>query len=578
MAVQSKTALSAVTLTMSWNKLLTIVDEAQATLLRTAFSRIVTEAWDFSCALFDTKGEMIAQGRHGLPAFLGCMAQALHDFIDAFPPDKLSPGDSLITTDPWIGASQINDVFFVTPIFHKGRIVAYAMSVSHSPDVGGRLLSADSREVFEEGFRLPIIKLYRGGEPNEDLFRIIRLNVRVPDIVIGDLMAQLASNTIMARRLVEFLEAKSIDDPAALFDAIWERSDVAMRQAIATIPNGTYRGEVETDRFDHPLTLKCAITVCDDEILVDCAGSSPQQEFGINCTKRWAYAEVAHACVCVARPASPVNGATLKRVRFSAPAGTVINANYPAALGARALVAMYLQGLVFRTLAQAVPNRVIAETGTPPHLSAYLGVGNGGRRYVDIMFLNGGLGARPTMDGVSTVGWPANIAGIPVEVTENEKPLLFLEKQLVMDSGGSGRFRGGLGGNLRVQSMASEPITIGVRLDRLAHPALGLLGGEPGGTAAVSVDGKAVHPKKTLHLAPRQIYAVRTAGGAGYGTAHERPAQTVLADVRGGYISEAAAISHYGVAITGGAIDELETARIRKLAQSQHSDHQLPSE
>lgn len=151
MSAKQTPALDATTLTMWWNKLLAIVDEAQVTLLRTAFSRIVTEAWDFSCALFDTKGEMIAQGRHGLPAFLGCMAQALHDFQAAYPPETLQPGDSLITTDPWIGASQINDVFFVTPIFHRNRIVAYAMSVSHSPDVGGRLLSANSKEVFEEG-------------------------------------------------------------------------------------------------------------------------------------------------------------------------------------------------------------------------------------------------------------------------------------------------------------------------------------------------------------------------------------------------------------------------------------------
>jgi len=564
----AKTApmLDATTLTMSWNKLLTIVDEAQVTLLRTAFSRIVTEAWDFSCALFDTRGEMIAQGRHGLPAFLGCMAQALHDFLAAFPPEALEPGDSLITTDPWIGASQINDVFFVTPIFHRGRIVAYAMSVSHSPDVGGRLLSADSKEVFEEGFRLPIVKLFKAGEPNEDLFRIIRLNVRVPDIVVGDLMAQLASNTIMARRLVEFLEAKGLDDADALFRAVWERSDLAMRQAIATIPPGTYRGEVETDGFDQPITLRCAITVGSDQIHVDCEGSSPQQEYGINCTKRWSFAEVAHACTCVAHPASPVNGATLKRITYIVPEGTVINATYPAALGARALVAMYLQGLIFRTLAQAVPDRVIAETGTPPHLSAYMGLGNGGRRYVDIMFLNGGLGARPTMDGVSSIGWPANIAGTPVEVTENEKPLLFLAKELVTDSGGAGRQRGGLAARLEVRSEAREPITVGVRLDRIDHPALGLFGGKPGGTAAVSVNGKPVHSKKTLALATGDVFAVRCAGGAGYGDPHERPPEAVLRDVKGGYVSARVARDDYGVALdaAGDSVDAEGTRRLRK--------------
>ena len=566
MSVKNTPALDATTLTMWWNKLLAIVDEAQVTLLRTAFSRIVTEAWDFSCALFDTKGEMIAQGRHGLPAFLGCMAQALHDFQAAYPPETLQPGDGLITTDPWIGASQINDVFFVTPIFHRSRIVAYAMSVSHSPDVGGRLLSADSREVFEEGFRLPIMKLFKAGEPNEDLFRIIRLNVRVPDIVVGDLMAQLASNTIMARRLVEFLESKGLDDADALFSAVWDRSDLAMRQAIAKIPPGTYRGEVETDGFDHPITLRCAITVKSDEIHVDCEGSSVQQEHGINCTKRWSFAEVAHACICVAHPSSPVNGATLKRVTYSVPEGTVINATYPAALGARALVAMYLQGMIFRTLAQAVPDRVIAETGTPPHLSAYMGLGNGGRRYVDIMFLNGGLGARPTMDGVSSIGWSANIAGIPVEVTENEKPLLFLAKELVTDSGGPGRQRGGLAAHLEVRSEARQPITVGVRLDRVHHPALGLHGGRPGGTAAVTVNGKPVHAKKTIALAGGDVYAVRCAGGAGYGDPRERPPAAVLRDVRGGYVSTDVARNEYRVALNaaGDAIDAEATRRLRE--------------
>ena len=566
MSTKPTAGLDATTLTMAWNKLLTIVDEAQVTLLRTAFSRIVTEAWDFSCALFDTKGEMVAQGRHGLPAFLGCMAQALHDFLAAYPPETLKPGDSLITTDPWIGASQINDVFFVTPIFHRGRIVAYAMSVSHSPDVGGRLLSADSKEVFEEGFRLPIIKLFEAGEPNEDLFRIIRLNVRVPDIVVGDLMAQLASNTIMARRLVEFLEAKGLEDADALFGAVWERSDLAMRQAIARIPPGTYRGEVETDGFDEPITLRCAITVKSDEIHVDCAGCSPQQQHGINCTRRWSFAEIAHACICVAQPASPVNGATLKRVTYSVPEGTVINATYPAALGARALVAMYLQGMIFRTLAQAVPDRVIAETGTPPHLSAYMGLGNGGRRYVDIMFLNGGLGARPTMDGVSSLGWPANIAGIPVEVTENEKPLMFLAKELVTDSGGAGRQRGGLAARLEVRSEAPEPITVGVRLDRVGHPALGLFGGKTGGTAAVTVNGKPEHAKKTIALATGDVYAVRCAGGAGYGDPRYRPPAAVLRDVKGGYVSPHVARNEYRVVFNaaGDAVDAEATLRLRE--------------
>src|SRR5262249_15968081 len=201
------------------------------------------------------------------------------------------------------------------------------------------------------------------GGRDGDRFGISGLTVRVRDIVVGVLMAQLASNTIMAGRLVEFLEAKGLDDADELFTAVWQRSDLAMRQAIATIPSGTYRGEVETDGFDKPITLRCAITVKGEDMHVDCEGTTAQQEHGINCTKRWSFAGVAHAGIWVARPPSPVNGASLKRIGYPVPAGTVINATYPAALGARALVSMYLQGLIFRTLGQAVPDRVIAETG-----------------------------------------------------------------------------------------------------------------------------------------------------------------------------------------------------------------------
>jgi N-methylhydantoinase B len=179
------------------------------------------------------------------------------------------------------------------------------------------------------------------------------------------------------------------------------------------------------------------------------------------------------------------------------------------------------------------------------------GTGNGGRRYVDIMFLNGGLGARPTMDGVSSLGWPANISGTPVEITENEKPLLFLEKQLVPDSGGAGRQRGGLGQSLAVRALAPDGITVGVRLDRTAHPPLGLFGGRSGSPAAVSVNGQAVHPKKTVRLERGDVYATQTAGGAGYGSPRERRREAVERDVEDGYVSPEAARDEYGVTLDG---------------------------
>ena len=557
--------LDAVELGMHWNKLLSIVDEASATLLRTAFSRIVTDAWDFSCALFDEQGEMMVQGRHGLPAFLGCLAVAVKDFIAAYPPDRLEPGDTMICTDPWIGASQINDVFMVTPIFRRGRVIGYAACVSHSPDVGGRLLSADSREIFEEGFRLPIIKLFQRGQPNEDLFRIIRLNVRVPEVVVGDLLAQLAANEILSRRLVEYLDEKSLDDLRLLSAEILARSERAMRQAIGEIPAGTYHGELEIDGFDHPLTLKCAITVGEDDFDVDLTGSSPQDDWGINCAWRFAYADLAHALICIARPSSPVNGATLRPIRAFAPEGTIVNPVFPSALGARAMVSMYLQALMFRTLAPAVPDRVVADCGSPPAIPAFMGTGNNGRRYVDIMFVNGGFGARPNADGISPLGWPANLSSTPVEVSENEKPILFLRKELVDDSGGAGAQRGGLGQHFAWRSLAADPITVGVRAERVEHPPQGLFGGLPGAPARVAVDDQPIHSKKTVRLQPGQTFAIQSAGSGGYGDPLRRDPEAVLSDVRDGYISPARAEADYAVVVdpTTKTLDHEATRRLR---------------
>lgn len=544
---QVERGIDPVTLTIHWNRLRSIVDEASATLLRTAFSHTVTESWDYTCALFDARGEMIAQGRHGLPSFLGSLALAMKDFLREYPPDRLEPGDSLCTTDPWIGASQINDLFFVTPIFHRDRIVAYAANVSHMPDVGGRLLSADSTEIFEEGFRLPIMKMFQKGLPNEDLFRIIRLNVRVPDIVVGDLLAQLAANTVMSRGLLAFLGTEGLDDLERLADEILDRSEAAMRRALAAIPPGTYTGAIETDGFDHPLTLRCSIEALGDEVFVDFTGTSPQVEQAINVAWRYTYAELVHAMICVAAPRSPVNGAMLRPIRAHAPEGTVISARCPAALASRAMVCMFVQALVFRTLARAVPDRVIADAGSPPAIPAFMGASHSGRPFVEIFRVNGGFGARHDADGISALGWPAPVSGTQVEVIENEIPILFLRKELVEDSGGPGRFRGGLGHHFVWRSYAPTPIVMGMRLDRVEHPPLGLFGGLAGSPASVRINGRPVHPKRTTRVHDGDVLEIRTAGSGGYGDPRERDPRSVREDVRDGYVSAESAERDHGV-------------------------------
>jgi N-methylhydantoinase B len=519
-----------VTLGVHWSRLIAIVDEASATLLRTAFSRIVTDAWDFTCALFDEEGRMVAQPTQGLPSFIGALATAVPHFLRAFPVAALSPGDSLVTNDPWIGTSQLNDMVFVSPIFHRRRVVGYAANIAHSPDVGGRLLSADARELFEEGLRLPLCKLIARGRPDPAIFAIIRENVRVPDIVVGDLLAQEAANTTMIRRVGEFLDTEGLPDQRALSREILARSEAAMRTAIARIPDGTWESRVETDGFDAPLEIRARVTVAGEELSVDFAGTSPQQEMGINCTFNYAYAETVFPLICICAPASPINGATLRPLHVRAPEGTILSARHPAPLGGRLLVSMYIQCAMFRALAEAVPDRILADCAAPAWTPVVQGVNQHGQRFVDIIFLNGGLGARPVRDGVDVLGFPGNLSGTLVEIFENEKPMLVERRELAENTGGAGRHRGGAGLHFSLRSESPTPITVGLRAERLTHPAQGLAGGEAGAPGVVLFNGQAQHPKRTVILRAGDVLTFRTPGGGGYGDPRRRSEDDVARD------------------------------------------------
>lgn len=535
-----------VTLTVLWNRLVAIVDEASATLVRTAFSRIVTDAGDFSCALFDAEGEMIVQPTQGLPSFIGCLATAVKHFLRAFPSPTLAPGDSLLTNDPWINTSQLNDMLLVTPVFHRGRIVGYAANIAHSPDVGGRLLSADARELFEEGLRLPMVKLVSRGRLDATIVDIIRANVRVPDIVIGDLLAQEAANTVMSRRLGELLQAAGLADLRALSREILDRSEAAMRAAIKAMPDGVYGSLVETDGFDAPLVIRTTVTVRGDTMAVDFTGTSPQQEMGINCCFNYSYAETVFPLIAISGPAAPVNAGSLRPLAVTAPDGTILSALHPAPLGGRLLVSMYVQCAIFRALAAAVPDRVLADCAAPAWTPVVQGVNQYGRRFVDIVFLNGGLGARPMKDGVHTLGFPAPLGGTLVEMFENEKPMFVERRELAAETGGPGKYRGGAGLHFVVRSEAPGPITVGLRADRLEHPALGAFGGEAGAPGTVRLNGHPQHPKRTILLRAGDVLEFRTPGGGGYGDPRERDPEKVEVEVGAGLLSPERAQSSYG--------------------------------
>lgn len=536
-----------ITLSVHWHRLISIVDEASAALLRTAFSRIVTDAYDFTCCLFDENGEMITQPTQGVPSFIGSLATAVKHFLRAFPPNTLRPGDSLLTNDPWIGTSQLNDMHLVSPIFHRGRIVGYAANIAHAADVGGRVLSADARELFEEGIRLPICKLIEAGKPSKIIFDLIRANVRVPDIVIGDLMAQEAANTVMARRVVELLREEGMTDLRALSHEILSLSEAAMRGAIRDIADGTYESRVEIDGFDNHLEVRTKVVVKADTFEVDFTGTSPQQNKGINCCFNYAFAEAIYPLICISGPASPINAGMLRPIRASAPPGTIVSAQHPAPLGGRLLVSMYIQCAVFRALAEVLPDRVLADCAAPAWTPVVHGINQYGQRFVDIVFLNGGFGARAGKDGVDVLSFPATTSGTLVELFENEKPLFIERRELAADTAGPGTHRGGCGLHLVLRSESDRPITVGLRADRLDHPALGLFGGKAAAPGIVQLNGKRQHPKQTIVLNRDDVLQFRTPGGGGYGDPVRRDRTRLREEVLGGLVSAECAATEYGL-------------------------------
>ncbi len=531
---------------IGWNRLLSIVDQGTVALKRTAFSRNVTDADDFSNALFDASGNLIAQPSQGEVAFLGVMSTEIKAFLERYPASTLRPGDVLLSNDPWLGASQLNDYTMVAPIFHRRHLVGFAACCAHSPDVGGRVLSSDSSDIHEEGFIIPPTFLYRRGRPNEELMRFIRANVRVPDIVVGDLMAQVASNNVVRKGVAEFLEDTGLPDLEEIGREMRTRSERAMRTIVAGLPDGTWRGEVEADGDEEPVTIRVRIDVEGDSISVDLAGTSPQSARGINVTFNWTYADVVYALLCACKPESPINAGSLEPLRVSAPPGCILNAEYPAAVGARVLVAHYVQAAVFRALEPILPDRVIADSAAPTWVPVLSGVNGHGERFVEILIVHGGIGARPGKDGM-VVSYPDHPPTTAVEIFESEKPILVEAKEFIPDSAGAGRHRGGPGQQFRFRLLGDAPLRVAMRADRIRHPPLGFAGGHAGhpGTATLN-DTEPLHPKRTVFIDPGDVVDLRTPGGGGFHDPRSRDRAAVERDLDDELVSEVEARAHYG--------------------------------
>ena len=532
------------------NRLISIVNEQQAALIRTAFSTVVRESEDLACGVFDSRGHMVAQSLTGTPGHINAMATGVRHFLTAFPPETLRPGDVLLTNDPWQTSGQINDITIVTPVFRGDRAIAFFANTCHAADIGGKILSAESREVYEEGLRIPIMKLFEEGVPNEALLTIVRANVRTPDETVGDLYAQSACNDVGARSLATLLDEFDLESIDALADEIISRSEHAMRDAIRQLPDGVYRHESWSDGFDEPVRLEVAVTVAGDELEIDFAGSSPQSRYGINLVLNYTHAYASFAAKAALAPDVPHNEGSFRPVRVLASPGSILNCLEPAPVGTRHLIGHLLPGVIFGALAPALPDRLIATGADATWLTIWRGTDRDGRAFSLTVFQSGGTGARATKDGLSTTGFPSGVAGVPAEVIETLTPLVQHRRELRTDSGGAGHWRGGLGQLTEMSSRGAGPWSVSTLIDRTHHPAPGLEGaapGAPGGLALAS--GDPAQPKTVLQIAQDDSVLLSPPGGGGYGDPHERDPERVLADVVDGYVSIDSARADYGVAV-----------------------------
>lgn len=540
-----------ISLEILWNRLVAITDEAAVTLIRTSFSTIVRESLDFACVLLDAQGRSLAQCTVAPPSFIGTLPRTVKGLTAHFPPEALRDGDVLITNDPWIGTGHLPDLNMAKPIFLRGRLIAYAATVSHLPDIGGRIRSPDAREVYEEGLQIPPWKFLEAGQPDDKLIRLVRHNVRVPDRVMGDMWSQLAANQLMERRLLELLEEQRLTDLEALADDIISTSRRAMVQAIRDMPKGEYTYSLQTDGFDEPFTLAATVRVLDDRLQVDYTGTSPQVGRGLNVVPNYTFAFTSYALKCVLVPTLLNNEGCFEPIEVTAPEGCLLNPRYPAAVGARAVTGHFLPTVIFGALAQAYPGRMQAASAGCLWAMQYTGFDGRGERFSNLFFLNGGQGASNDRDGSSCISFPGNISNTPLEMIE-ETPVLIETKALRVDSGGPGRFRGGHGQMLAVRVLNDSPLTVSFLSDRTKIPAPGFAGGHDGALGSVTLNGQPINPKETVIVQPGDVLVLSTPGGAGYGEPWHRDPWRVQQDVLEGVVSRDKARIDYGWRATTG--------------------------
>ena len=557
------------------NAMASIADEMYIALMKASYSTNIKERRDHSTALFDPDGRVVVQGE-SMPLHLASMLGLVEVVLEKFGRDGVRPGDMFMSNDPYVGrGSHLPDVAVAAPIFHEGRLAMFACNIAHHADIGGMSpgsMAGGMTEIYQEGLRIPPVRLMKGGEVVRDVMDMVLLNVRVPAERLGDYNAQIASNRLAVRRAAALIGRWGADRIAEGCDAIIAAVARRTRAAIGDLPDGIYRFEdvVDDDGLSRRnIRIRISITVSGDEIAFDFDGTDPQVEGNNNVTLAGLQATCLYCMKVLLDPGCPQNHGMLDPVTIRAPEGSIVNAAFPAASAARAQTAQRIVDVIFGALAPACPDRIIAASNGANTSAAFFGRGPDGKYYVYLETLGGGAGARSYKDGTDGVQvHMTNTSNLPIEALETEYPLMIERYELVEDSGGAGRHRGGLGLRRDYRPIGHET-TFSGQGERFANPPWGIAGGGPGGTGRFAVlhdsgeERRLSSKPSTLRVGPDGTISVITAGAGGFGEPAHRTREALDEDVASGKFSTAFVAERYP-ARQGRSDDRAAAGRSRK--------------
>lgn len=523
-----------------WNRLISVVEEQAMTLLRTAFSTSVREAGDLSAGVFDPQGRMLAQAVTGTPGHVNTMAEAVLHFIAEIGRERMYPGDTYVTNDPWKGTGHLHDITMVSPSFKGDQLVGFFACTAHVVDVGGRGFGADGKSVYEEGIQIPILKFAERGVVNDTLIALLRANVREPNQVVGDFYSLAACNDVGHQRLIAMMDEIGLNSLDALGEFIFTRTEAATLERIRALPQGAWENVLDTDGYDAPVRLAAKVTVQGDRVNVDFAGTDGVNPRGINVPIIYTKAYASYALKCVVAPDIPNNWASLEAFTISSPEN-ILNAPRPAPVSVRHVIGHLVPDLVLGALAKALPGKVLAEGAAALwniHMSVRPVAGGPGQRAEILMFNSGGMGARPSLDGLSATAFPSGVMTMPIEATEQVGPVVVWRKELRPDSGGDGQYRGGLGQVIEIEALPGHEFDFSAMFDRMNHPAKGRDGGLPGAAGLAALDdGTGLKPKGWQHVPAGRRLVLQLPGGGGYGDPARRDPAARAEDLAKGYVT-----------------------------------------